>query len=89
MAVASAIIIVFFLGAMFTVGTLNELDNAMYTTGRTRAYWILIAHLLASVGLVVWAVNRWVRQSRLAYLVAPAVIVSTVITILITVRTIL
>ena len=89
MAVASAIIIAFFLGAMFTVGTVNELNNAMYTTGRTRAYWILIAHLLASVGLVVWAVHRWVHRSRLALLVAPLVVVSTFITSLITIRTIL
>lgn len=89
MAVASAIVIAFFLGAMFAVGTVNELNNAMYTTGRTRAYWILIAYLFASVGLVVWAAHRWVHRSRLAFLAAPLVTVSTVITILITIRTIL
>ena len=89
MAVASAIIIAFFLGAMFTVGTVRELNNAMYTTGRTRAYWILIAHLLASIGLVVWAVHQWVHRSRLAFLVALLVIVSTLITSLVTIRTIL
>lgn len=89
MAVASAIIIAFFLGMTFAVGTVNELNNAMYATGRTRAYWILIAYLLVSVGIVAWAVHRWVHRSRLAFLGAPLVVVSTVIAILITIRTIL
>lgn len=89
MAVASAIIVVFFLGAMFAVGTVNELNNAMYAAGRTRAYWILGAYLFTSVGLVVWAVHRWVHRSRLAFLVAPLIIAATGVSIVITVQAIL
>ncbi len=89
MAVASAIIIVFFLGLMFRVGTLNELNNAMFATGRTRAHWILVAYLFTSVGLVVLAVHRWVNRSRLAFLVTPLVIVATVGTLVITISAIL
>jgi len=89
MAIATAIIVLLFLGAMFAVGTVNEFNNEMYATGRTRAYSILVAYLLASVGLVVWAVHRWGHRSRLAFLVAPLIIGSTAVTILITIRAIL
>jgi hypothetical protein len=85
LAVSCVIIVAFFLGTLFAVGTVNELNNAMYTTARTRAYWILIANLLVSVGLVVWAVRRWVHRSRLAFLVGPLVMASAVITIVITI----
>lgn len=81
MAVASAIIIVVFLGATFALGTDNELNNPMFATGRTRAHWILVADLFTSVGLCVLAVHRWANWSRLAFLVAPLVIVSTVSTL--------
>jgi len=89
MALASAIIIVFFLGVLFAVGTINELNNTMYTTGRTQAYWILGAYLLASVGLAIWAVRRWVYRSRLAFLVAPLTIVATGVALVIIVVAIL
>ena len=69
---------------MFAVGTVNELNNAMYATGRTRAYWILVAYLLTSVGFVVLAAHRWANRSRLAFLVTPLVIVCTVVTLVIT-----
>ncbi len=89
MAVATATVIVFFLSAMFGVGTVNELNNAMYASGRTLAYWILVAYLLVSVALIVWAVHRWLNRSWLAFLVAPLVIVSTGITIVIALGAIL
>ncbi len=81
MAVASTIIIAFFLGVLFVVGTENELNNTMYSSARTRAYWVLSAYLLTSVGLVAWSLHRWVDQSRFAFLVAPLVIVATGISI--------
>ncbi len=89
MALAGAIIIAVFLGVIFRLGTLNELNNAMFTTGRTQAYWILVAYLLTSVGLVVLAARRWANRSRLAFLVAPLVVVSTVISLALTYSAIL
>jgi len=83
MTLAGAIVIAFFLGVLFVAGTTPELNNTLYATARTRIYWFLVVYLLASVGLVLWAVNRWVHRARSALLVAPLVIAATGATMLI------
>ena len=51
--------------------------SAVYASARTRAYWSLAGYLLLSVGLLLWAVHGWSRQSRSAFLVAPLVLFAT------------
>lgn len=70
--IAAIMVIVCFLGTLYAVGTLNELNNEMFAHVRPRAYWTLAVYLVGCVALVVWAVQRWTRRSRLALLVAPS-----------------
>lgn len=77
LALAGAIIIVFFLGAMYVVGTANELNNAMYEPVRVRVYLTLTVYLPVSVGILLWAVHRRVHHSRAAFLVAPLIVAAT------------
>lgn len=81
--IASAVVIVFFLGALFTLGT----EDTFYRVGLARlrlvAYSTLVGYLFGSVVLLVWAVHQWTRHSRSAFLVAPLIIVATGATILV------
>jgi hypothetical protein len=72
---AMAIALAFFLGLLFFIGTVGELNNAMDASTRTNAYGILAGGLVLSVGVILWAIRRWFRHSRAAFLVAPLVIV--------------
>ena len=67
----------FFLGFLFFVGTASSLNNAREANTRTHAYVILVGGLVLSVGVILWAIHRWSRHSRAAFLVAPLVIVAT------------
>jgi hypothetical protein len=80
--IASAIVIVFFLGGLFALGTEDDFYNPALATYRLLAYWILAGYLLGSIALLLWAVRRWTRHSRSAFLVAPLIIVATGATIL-------
>ncbi|MDH3292994.1 MAG: hypothetical protein OER95_01580 [Acidimicrobiia bacterium] len=80
MILSSALLLVVFLIGLFDVGTNYKLNNAAYAAGRTRAYWILVGFLALSVGFMSWAVRRWARRSRLAYLIAPLILVASVVT---------
>ena len=51
MILSSAMLLGVFLVGLFQVGTDYELNNAVYASGRTRAYWILVGFLAVSVGL--------------------------------------
>jgi uncharacterized membrane protein len=79
-AVAGTLVIGFFLSVLFAMGTTNELNNAVLSQRRFWVYWVLVAYLFASVGLIVWSVHRWIHHSRLAYLLAPLIVVVTVVT---------
>ena len=81
--IAGAVVIVFFLGALFALGTEDVLYNVAYSRVRLLAYWILARYLLGSTALLLWAVRQWTKQSRSAFLVAPLVIVATGATILV------
>jgi hypothetical protein len=79
--IASAVVIVFFLGVLFAVGTEDALYNAAYAPYRLLAYLILASYLLGSIAVLLWAVHQWTRHSRSAFLVAPLIIVATGATI--------
>jgi hypothetical protein len=81
--IASAVVIVFFLGVLFALGTEDVLYNVAYSRVRLLAYSILASYLLGSTALLLWAVHQWTKQSRSAFLVAPLVIVATGATILV------
>jgi len=81
MILSSAMLLAVFLLGLYEVGTDYELNNAVYASSRTRAYWTLVGLLAVSVGLTSWAARRWAHRSRLAYLVAPLVLVATVVTL--------
>jgi len=81
------VIILFFLGVLFALGTMNELNNVVYHPFRTRASWSLAVYLFVSVGVVIWAVRRWIGGSRLAFLAAPLVIAATAVTGLVIILT--
>lgn len=72
---AVAITVAFFLGLLFIIGTVSDLNNAMDANTRTNVYGILVGGLVLSVGVILWAIHRWFRRSRAAFLVAPLVIV--------------
>jgi hypothetical protein len=80
---ASAIVIVFFLGVLFALGTEDALYNAAYAPVRLLAFSILASYLLGSIVLLLWAVHQWAQRSRSAYLVAPLIIGATGATILV------
>ncbi len=82
-AIAVALVIVFFLGVLFALGTEDALYSAGYSRLRPFAYSILAGYLLGSIALLLWAVHRWTRHSRSAFLVAPLIIVATGATILV------
>ena len=79
--IATCIVIVFFLGLLFTVGTEDVLYNPSLTPFRMLAYSGLGAYLLGSTALLLWALNRWLQRSRAAFLVAPLVIAASAATI--------
>ena len=79
--IASAVVIVFFLGVLFALGTEDVLYNAAYGRVRLMAYSILVGYLLGSIALLLWAVHQWTQRSRSAFLVAPLIIVATGATI--------
>jgi hypothetical protein len=79
--IASVVVIVFFLGVLFAVGTEDALYNAAYAPYRLLAYLILAGYLLGSIAVLLWAVHQWTRHSRSAFLVAPLIIVATGATI--------
>ena len=81
--IASAVVIVFFLGMLFALSTEDVLYNVGYGRVRLLAYSILASYLLGLTALLLWAVRQWTKQSRSAFLVAPLVIVATGATILI------
>ena len=81
--VASFVVIAVFLLGLTAIGAEGELYNISRTPSRMRAYWTLGGYLLASVGLLLWAVHRWIHRSRLAFLIAPLIIVATGIAILV------
>lgn len=81
MILASLIVIAFFLGALFLVGSTDVLYNATLTPARIRTFWILGGYLLASAGLLLWAMHRWTHRSRAALLVAPLIMIATGATI--------
>jgi hypothetical protein len=81
--VASLVVIVFFLGVLFGLGTEDALYNAAYARVRLLAYSILASYLLGSIVLLLWAVHQWTKHSRSAFLVAPLIIVATGATILV------
>ncbi len=72
---ALGIAVAFFLGLLFVIGTVSDLNNASEANTRTNAYGILAGGLVLSVGVILWAIERWFRHSRAAFLVAPLVIV--------------
>jgi hypothetical protein len=74
---ALGIAVAFFLGLFFIIGTVRDFNNAMEANTRTNAYGILVGGLVLSVGVILWAIHRWFRHSRAAFLVAPLVIVVT------------
>jgi hypothetical protein len=80
---ASVVVIVIFLGALFALGTEDDLYSPGLATFRLLAYSILAGYLLGSTALLLWAVRQWMKQSRSAFLVAPLVIVATGATILV------
>ena len=80
--IASAVVIVFFLGALFTLGTEDALYHVGFARLRLMAYSILVGYLFGSVVLLLWAVHQWTRHSRSAFLVAPLIIGATGATIL-------
>jgi hypothetical protein len=75
--IASVVVIVFFLGVLFALGTEDVLYNAAYGRVRLMAYLILVGYLLGSMFLLLWAVHQWTQRSRSAFLVAPLIIVAT------------
>ncbi len=79
--IASAVVIAFFLGMLFAVGTEDTLYNPAYSRYRILAYGSLALYLLGSTALLLWALNRWSRRSRSAYLVAPLILVASGATI--------
>lgn len=83
MILSSVMLLAVFLFGLFQVGTGYEFNNAVYASGRTRAYWTLVGFLALSVGLMSWAARRWTHRSRLAYFVAPLVLVATVVTLVV------
>jgi hypothetical protein len=83
LAIAAVVVIVFFVGMLFAVGTEDALYNAAYAPYRLLAYGILASYLLGSVVLLVWAVHQWTRHARSAFLVAPLIIVATGATIVV------
>ena len=83
MVLSSVMLLVVFLFGLFEVGTDYEFNNAVFASGRTRAYWTLVGFLAVSVGLMSWAARRWTHRSRLAYLVAPLVLVATLVTLVV------
>ena len=80
MILSSAVVLAVFLIGLFAIGTEYRLNNAAFASGRPRAYWILVGFLAISIGFMSWAVRRWAHRSRLAFLVAPLVLVATVVT---------
>ncbi|MDH3306026.1 MAG: hypothetical protein OEO77_00700 [Acidimicrobiia bacterium] len=80
MILSSAMLLAVFLIGLFVIGTEYQLNNAAFASGRPRAYWTLAAFLAVSIGFMSWAVRRWAHRSRLAFLVAPLVLVATVVT---------
>ncbi len=80
MILSSAMLLAVFLLGLFAIGTDYELNNAAHASGRTRAYWTLVGFLAVSIGFMSWAARYWTYRSRLAYLVAPIVLVASVIT---------
>ena len=81
--IASVVVIVFFLGVLFAVGTEDVLYNAAYARVQLLAYGILASYLLGSIVLLLWAIHQWTQASRSAFLVAPLIIVATGATILV------
>jgi hypothetical protein len=79
--IASAAVIVFFLGVLFALGTEDVLYNVAYSRVRLLAYSILASYLLGSTTLLLWAVHQWTQRSRSAFLAAPLIIVATGATI--------
>jgi hypothetical protein len=79
--IASAVVIVFFLGVLFAVGTEDAFYNPAYASVRLVAFAILASYLFGSIVLLLWAVHQWTRHSRSAFLVAPLIIVATGATI--------
>jgi hypothetical protein len=71
------------IGFRTEIGTTNAFYNEGNAPDRIRSFWILAGYLVVSVGLLLWAVHRWARRSRLAFLVAPLVVVTSVAAILI------
>jgi hypothetical protein len=81
--IASGVVIMFFLGLLFAVGTEDALYNAAYAPYRLTAYGILTSYLLGSIALLLWAVHKWTQHSRSAFLIGPLVIVATAATIVV------
>jgi hypothetical protein len=79
--ITGGFVIAFFLGALFTVGTEDVLANPAYTPYRLLAYWSVVGYLLGSTALLLWAIHRWSRRSRAAYLVAPLILAASAATI--------
>ena len=80
MILSSVMVIVVFLLSLFDISTDYELNNAALAADRTRGYWTLAGFLAVSIGFMSWAARRWTHRSRLAYLVAPLILVTTVVT---------
>lgn len=86
MGISVVVVLAFFLGFMFAVGTEDALYNEAYVSYRSLAYGILVSYLLVSTAVLVWAVYRWASRSRSALLVVPLIISVTGIVLLILTR---
>ncbi len=80
---SSLVVVVFFLGMLYTLGTDGVLLNAAFGRLRLLAYAILAAYLPATILILRWAVRQWTRNARTALLVAPFVLVATGATFLV------
>ncbi len=50
---------------------------------RAPGYLITAAYVVASAGILMWAIRRWATRSRSAYLIPLLVIVATAITVVV------
>ncbi len=73
----------FFLGGLFVLGTEDLFYNPAYSRLRLFAYSILASYLLGSIVCLLWSVRQWTRHSRIAFLVAPLIVLVTGATVLV------